>query len=193
MTGSYYVYALKDPRVSPAKPFYIGKGTGTRAHEHVVSVDGTPKGQRILDIHASGKSVLVTILLDSLTELQALKVEAELISAFGIEANGGLLANSVFPSGNGGNLRPDFVLPSGVREKASIGLQLLKDCIFELAKANPHGITNGEAAISLGLKSDYKGGAKDYLTFSVIGLLLSEGKLQRNDDLGKGRYVASAR
>jgi uncharacterized protein len=25
---SYYVYALKDPRASPAMPFYIGKGTG---------------------------------------------------------------------------------------------------------------------------------------------------------------------
>ncbi len=25
---SYYVYALKDPRSSPAQAFYIGKGTG---------------------------------------------------------------------------------------------------------------------------------------------------------------------
>jgi hypothetical protein len=34
---SYYVYALKDPRTSPAKPFYIGKGKGTRAYDHLIT------------------------------------------------------------------------------------------------------------------------------------------------------------
>jgi hypothetical protein len=27
----FYIYALKDPLISPAMPFYIGKGTGNRA------------------------------------------------------------------------------------------------------------------------------------------------------------------
>jgi len=30
MSGSYYVYALKDGRKKPAKIFYLGKGTGAR-------------------------------------------------------------------------------------------------------------------------------------------------------------------
>jgi uncharacterized protein len=38
---SYYIYALKDPRQSPTMPFYIGKGTGTRAWDHVARVDET--------------------------------------------------------------------------------------------------------------------------------------------------------
>src|SRR5262245_51545210 len=60
---SYYVYALKYPRTSPAKPFYIGKGTGTRAHDHLARPDDTPKGARIREIVASGKDVLVSHLV----------------------------------------------------------------------------------------------------------------------------------
>jgi uncharacterized protein len=42
--GAFYVYALKDPRTSPAKPFYIGKGVGTRAWDHLLRPDETAKG-----------------------------------------------------------------------------------------------------------------------------------------------------
>ena len=72
-TNFYYIYALKDPRVSPASPFYIGKGTGSRAYDHLVKPDKTLKYKRIGDIIASGKTPLVDILADDLTETQALK------------------------------------------------------------------------------------------------------------------------
>lgn len=50
---------------------------------------------------------------------------------------------------------------------------------MELAKANPSGISNSDAAKYLGLQSDYGGGSKDYLSYSVIGLLMKDGRLQR--------------
>lgn len=37
---------------------------------------------------------------------------------------------------------------------------------MELAKANPHGISNSDAAKYLGLQSDYGGSAKDYLSYT---------------------------
>lgn len=186
--ASYYVYALKDPRYSPAAPFYIGKGVGTRSHDHLVRPDATRKGRRIEEIVAAGAKVLVARLVDSLTELQALKLEAELISAFGTVDTGGLLTNSVLPSGLAVKARPSLVLPSGAKEKAQLGLALLKEAVLEFAKANPKGISNSDAASLLGLRSDYGGGSKDYLSYSVIGLLMREGKLER--DRSSRRHIA---
>src|SRR5262245_21059094 len=114
---SYYVYALKDPRTSPAMPFYIGKGTGTRSHDHLVKPDVTRKGERIAEIIDAGHKVLVSRLVDSLTEHQAIRLEAELIAAFGTLDTGGLLTNAVLPSGLSSKSRAAVVLPSGVREK----------------------------------------------------------------------------
>ena len=177
---SFYVYALKDPRTSPALPFYVGKGTGTRSHDHLLRPDATRKGARIAEISAAGAKVLVTRLVDSLTEAQAMKLEAELIAALGTVETGGLLTNSVLPNGLGAKARAAVVVPSGVKEKAQLGLALLKQSVLELAKANPNGISNSDAAGVLGLRSDYGGGSKDYLSYSVIGLLMREGKLARD-------------
>ena len=177
---SYYVYALKDPRTSPAIPFYIGNGTGTRSFDHLVKPDRTRKGQRIQEIEASGSKVLVTRLVDSINEHQAMKLEAELIAAFGTVDTGGILTNTVMPSGLSKKARSSVVLPSGVKEKAQVGLALLKEAVLELAKANPAGISNSDAASLLGLRSDYGGGSKDYLSYSLLGILMREGKLERS-------------
>lgn len=187
---SYYIYALKDPRANPVLPFYIGKGTGNRAWEHTINVDETRKGLRIKEIMDAGFEVVTTKMADGLTEEQALKLEAELISAFGTEATGGFLTNTVTPTGRIKRLRKDLKIPSGVAEKAAIGLSLIKDAIVEMAKANVDGVTNADCSKALGLQSNYRGGAKDYLSFSVLGLLLEEGRLKRDDEKAKGRHVS---
>lgn len=183
--SSFYVYALKDPRSSPALPFYIGKGTGTRSFDHLTKPDNTRKGLRIQEIQASGANVLVSRLIDSLTEQQAMKLEAELIASFRTIDTGGLLTNSVLPSGLGKKARKSVVLPSGTKEKAQLGLALIKESVLELAKANPTGISNSDAANLLGLRGDYGGGSKDYLSYSVIGILMREGKLARDESSRK--------
>lgn len=184
----FYVYALKDPRSKPAKTFYIGKGTGNRAWEHQINIDESEKGMTIRGIHDEGLSVIHTVISDNLTEQQALKIEAELISAFGIRKYGGLLTNKVRPNTESISKRLKINVPEGCYEKAQMGLTLLSSAILELAKANPEGIKNSDAAKYLGLQSDYGGGSKDYLSYSILGLLMKEGKVVRNS---KKKHVAA--
>jgi hypothetical protein len=191
--GAFYVYALKDPRSSPAKPFYIGKGVGTRAWDHLLTTDETPKGRRIAAIRETGHDVLVTILCKDLTELQAIQLEAEMIASFGTEPTGGLLTNAVLPSGKAASRGRNLTVPLGAPEKAQLGLDLLKDAVLELAQANQRGVLNADVCHGLGLHSDYAGGSKDYLSWSLLGLLMKEGRLKRVNLGNRGYHQAQVR
>ena len=65
------------------------------------------------------------------------------------------------------------------RKQAQEGLSLLKEAILILLAENPGGLTNAEIAGMLDIHSDYQGSQKDYLSWSVLGLLLNEGKIVR--------------
>ena len=169
-------------------PFYIGKGAGSRAFDHLVKPDSTRKYQRIKDILNAGLSPVADILAVNLSVTQALRIEAELIAAFGTIDSGGLMNNSVIPMGLAGKKRKGIVVPQGAVERALFGLALLKTAILELAEANRTGITNPEAASVLGLRSDYRGRQKDCVSYSLLGLLLCDGKIERS--LNAHRHTA---
>jgi uncharacterized protein len=124
--------------------------------------------------------------------MQALKLEAELISAFGTEAPGGILTNSVVPSGLSTKGRSKVVVPHGAKERAQLGLQMLKGAILELARTNEIlGVSNADVASVLGLRSNYGGGSKDYLSYSLLGLLMRDGLLRRSP--GTNKHLATTR
>ena len=72
------------------------------------------------------------------------------------------------------------------REKAIAGLTLLKEAIVGLLEHHPKGLRNAEIAEELDLRSDYLGSQKDYLSWSVLGLLLNAEVVVRKDNK---RYV----
>lgn len=62
-------------------------------------------------------------------------------------------------------------------EKSKQAVALLKDAILETIKQNPNGIGNSDIARLLELESDFEGSQKNYLSWSIIGLLVNEGKV----------------
>lgn len=189
-TGFYYVYALKDPTSPPARTFYIGKGTGSRAYDHLIRPDRTRKYARIRKILETGLKPLVEIWIDDLSETQALRLEAELISALGTEDTGGPLTNAVVPTGLGSNTKAQALVPEGAVEQAQLALAMLKNAVVKALTANPEGLTNATVASVLGLRSDHQGQQKDYLSYSILGLLLREGRVARNKKSPR-RYVST--
>lgn len=175
-SGSFYVYALFDP-AAPTTPFYIGKGSGSRAYAHMDEEGEGRKNQRIRAIQTSGKQVVVRQLVSGLSEVEALRIEAQLIAAHGVVETGGPLLNKVVPTGNV-RQRSDITVPHGATEKAQLGLELLKEAILEVAASNADGVTNAHLVNHLGLQSDYNGEQRNFLSWSVLGILMREGRIR---------------
>lgn len=80
----YYVYFLLDPETT--KPFYVGKGKDNRVFNHVQCAlefeTVNDKYDKIREIFSTGKKVEHIIVRHSLTEKEALEIEAALIDTF---------------------------------------------------------------------------------------------------------------
>jgi hypothetical protein len=64
-------------------------------------------------------------------------------------------------------------------DKVEQRLSLLKEAVLEIVNNHPKGLRNAEIADKLGIRSDYLGSNKEYLSWSVLGLLLNEGVIKR--------------
>jgi hypothetical protein len=50
---------------------------------------------------------------------------------------------------------------------------------LDLIEVNPKGLSNSDVASVLALRSEHLGGAKDYLSYSLLGILLSRNAIQK--------------
>ena len=66
---------------------------------------------------------------------------------------------------------------AGPRSLAQTGLRRIEDAILELLQHNPQGLRNIQIADMLGLRSIHRGGQRNYLTYSVLGGLVEQGRI----------------
>ena len=69
------------------------------------------------------------------------------------------------------------------KEKAETGVAMLKDAIQELLIHHPEGLRNVDVAEKLDLRSGQKGSQKDYLSWSLLGLMVEEGRIVKGGRL----------
>lgn len=72
--------------------------------------------------------------------------------------------------------------------EAQDGLQMIKNAILKYVKKHPYQ-GNTEIAIGLGLESDFEGNQKNYLSWSILGILVNEGKVKYTEDTRKKYYI----
>lgn len=63
-------------------------------------------------------------------------------------------------------------------EKSQAGLDMIKEAIISELRHHPHGMTNAEITHTLGLESDSEGKMRNYLAWSILGILMNEGKIK---------------
>lgn len=73
----FYVYTYIDPR--SFKPFYYGKGHGSRQFSHLLDSKESEKTTRINEIRKEGLEPIIRVVAKGLTEEQALLVEKTMI------------------------------------------------------------------------------------------------------------------
>ena len=71
-------------------------------------------------------------------------------------------------------------------DRAQVGLELVKEAIMQELRSNRKGMTNAGIVHSLGLESEFEGENRNYLSWSILGLLIKEGKV-RYEGEGKGK------
>ena len=63
-------------------------------------------------------------------------------------------------------------------EKSQAGLDMIKEAIISELQHHTHGMTNAEITHTLGLESDSEGKMRNYLAWSILGILMNEGKIK---------------
>lgn len=64
------------------------------------------------------------------------------------------------------------------RDKAHSGVELLKQAVLDLLGASDKALTHAEIVNALDIPSDFEGTGRNYLSWSVLGLLVNAGQVR---------------
>lgn len=74
------------------------------------------------------------------------------------------------------------------REKAQAGRDLMKEAVLDLIHASGRALTHSDIVNELDIPSDFAGVGKNYLSWSIVGLLVNEEKIRYQGDRHKRVY-----
>ena len=127
----HYVYLYIDPITDEL--FYIGKGVGNRAFQHLSETNESEKVARIQEIRRQGKEPRIEILRYGLTETEAALVEASVIDLLGTE----LLTNKVrgYHSRSFGRVSADEIITTFTAQPVEINHNVILIIINRLYRS----------------------------------------------------------
>ena len=74
------------------------------------------------------------------------------------------------------------------REKAQRGLQLLKEAVLDELRSSARPMTHAELVRHLEIQSDFEGNGRNYLSWSILGLLVNGDLVRYRGDGQKRVY-----
>lgn len=74
------------------------------------------------------------------------------------------------------------------KEKAQRGRDLIEEAVLELIGSSTHAMTHAEIVNQLEIPSDFEGTGKNYLSWSILGLLVNAGRIRYRGQRHKRVY-----
>ncbi len=153
----FYVYAYLNPLQRGTysagsvtfnyRPFYVGKGTGDRLEDHLREANGLipitnkQKVDMVRSLIERDDHPLIVKVRENLTHPEALALEKQLIDAFGIALQGGLLSNiclgNTAQTWNSDLITFIYMMLSNEKDRLSHLANDLENQILELPKGCP--------------------------------------------------------
>jgi hypothetical protein len=100
-----------------------------------------------------------------------------------------VINSRAYPARESNSLIGYALMTARNRTKAQSALNDLKEAVLAEIGSSEHGLTNAELVKRLELESEYEGKNRNYLSWSILGLLLAERRVRYRGAGLRKRYI----